>query len=456
MKVNRIKITNILGLENLEIQPGSITEITGANGTGKTSFLEAIKAALGGGHDASLLRVGAEKGEVVLVLDDGVEIKRTVTAEKSTTKVKHPTFGNLSKPADYLKKLTDALSVNPVEFLSAKPKDRVDALLSALPMQLDVGQIGFVPAGLIKFSQINLDDHAMVALEAVRRAMFDARTGINRSLKDKQATARQLLETVPEAPPEGDWKTQLKEAESEYSVLRGKTSTALASIKKEADEAVSAETHEFLEDKDKAKINAEANISRIREQLDQSIAGLTAAHDNAINTVREIEQQKRAELEADYRPKEAELKERIGHAKAMVEQEVKAAETRKLAARMEDEAQKLSEESKSLTDGLTKLETMKSGMISSLPIPGLEVRDGEIYVNDVPFDRVNESARIRLAIEVAKLRAGDLGLIAVDGAECMDSASFAEFEKAAAESGLQFIVSMVSDSPLAINGREAA
>jgi len=456
MKVSRIKITNILGLENLEIQPGSITSVTGANGTGKTSFLEAIKAALGGGHDASLLRVGAEKGEVVLVLDDGVEIKRTVTAEKSTTKVKHPTFGNIGKPGDYLKKLTDALSVNPVEFLSAKPKERVAALLAALPMRLEVEQLGFVPAGVIRLSEINLDDHAMVVIEALRRVMFDARTGINRSIKDKQAAARQLLETVPEAPPEGDWKTQLNTAETEYSVLRRKTSAALASIEKEADEAVSAETQVFLENKDKARIHAEAQISRIREELDQTIASLTAQHEDDVNTAREVEQQKRVKLEADYRPKEAELKERIGHAKAMVDQEVKAAETRKLAMWLEDQAIMLLEESENLTDGLTKLEVLKSSLLSSLPIPGLEVRDGEIYVNDVPFDRVNESARIRLAIEVAKLRAGDLGLIAVDGAECMDSATFAAFETAAAESGLQFIVSMVSDAPLAIDAREVA
>jgi len=286
--------------------------------------------------------------------------------------------------------------------------------------------------------------------------MFDARTGINRSLKDKQATARQLLETVPEAPPEGNWKAELKAAEAEYSDLRGNTSAALTSIKKEVDESVSAETYKFLESKDAAKIHAEAQISRIREELDHAIATITAAHDSTINAMRKAEQQKRAELEADYRPKEAELKERIGHAKAMVEQEVKATETRKLAERMENEARKLSEESESLTSALAKLEALKSSLLSSLPIPGLEVRDGEVYVNDVPFDRVNESARVQLAIEVAKLRAGDLGLIAVDGVECMDSATFAAFEKAAEESGLQFIASMVSDSPLAIDGREVA
>lgn len=52
MKVLKINIKNILGLEALEIEPGSITEISGKNGSGKTSCLDAIRAALGSGHES--------------------------------------------------------------------------------------------------------------------------------------------------------------------------------------------------------------------------------------------------------------------------------------------------------------------------------------------------------------------------------------------------------------------
>ncbi|MCQ4574556.1 MAG: ATP-binding protein, partial [Candidatus Brocadiales bacterium] len=71
MKVAAIKIHNILGIESLEIKPNSMTFIEGENGAGKTSVLEAIKAIIHGGHDATLLRNGADKGEIVLVLDNG-------------------------------------------------------------------------------------------------------------------------------------------------------------------------------------------------------------------------------------------------------------------------------------------------------------------------------------------------------------------------------------------------
>jgi exonuclease SbcC len=456
MNISLVKITNMLGVGNLEITPGRITEISGANGSGKTSVLEAIKSIFGGGHDATLLRNGAEKGEAVIVLEDGVEIKRTVTAEKTTTTVKHPQYGKLGKPAEYLKKLTDALSVNPVEFLTAKPKERTAALLGAMPLRVEAAQVGFMPVDVLNSAHINFDDHAMVVLETLCRATYDARTGVNRSLKDKQAMARQLVETVPEAPVQGDWETALCAAETEYNALRDRTAGALREIKKAAEaETASAETG-LTREKEEARARANAEFDLIQKKLEREIEELTLARDGAVNATREIETRKRTALESEYRPLEAELKERIGHARAMFEREVKAAETRKLASRMEDEARKLSEESERLTAALSGLEKLKSSLLASLPVAGLEVRDGEIFVDGVPFDRVNESARVRLAIEVAKLRAGELGLIAVDGLECMDSATFAEFEKAAVESGLQFVISRVADTPLTVTTREAA
>lgn len=61
MKIAHVKISNILGIAELEFTPAGFNEISGPNGTGKTSVLEAIKAALSTGHDATLLRKGAER-----------------------------------------------------------------------------------------------------------------------------------------------------------------------------------------------------------------------------------------------------------------------------------------------------------------------------------------------------------------------------------------------------------
>ena len=85
-----------------------------------------------------------------------------------------------------------------------------------------------------------------------------------------------------------------------------------------------------------------------------------------------------------------------------------------------------------------------------LPIPGAEVRDGEIYVNDVPFDRINRAQQVQFALNLARLRAGELGLVLVDGLECLDAETYPAFEAAAATTGLQFLVNRVTSGPLKV------
>ncbi|HSW40817.1 MAG TPA: hypothetical protein VLL97_15145, partial [Acidobacteriota bacterium] len=103
-----------------------------------------------------------------------------------------------------------------------------------------------------------------------------------------------------------------------------------------------------------------------------------------------------------------------------------------------------------LTHTLGQLEILKANLLETLPIQGLEIKDGDIHVGGIPFDRVNTAERVRLAIEVAKLRAGTLPLVCVDGLECLDPETFEAFKAEAMQSGLQFVVSRVTHGPLSI------
>ncbi len=72
----------------------------------------------------------------MLVLDDGTEITRRVTPSTSDTKVKQ-NGKTVTRAAEAIRKLTDLLSVNPVEFLTAAKKDRVQILLESMPVTVD-------------------------------------------------------------------------------------------------------------------------------------------------------------------------------------------------------------------------------------------------------------------------------------------------------------------------------
>src|SRR5438270_7793157 len=75
MKLEKVQIESIGGIEYLEFPTSAaLIEVTGDNGVGKSSVLNAIRCVVEGGHDPALLRLGAKKGVVRLLLDDGTTI----------------------------------------------------------------------------------------------------------------------------------------------------------------------------------------------------------------------------------------------------------------------------------------------------------------------------------------------------------------------------------------------
>jgi len=211
MKVTRLSIQNILGIDTLEISPGQITTISGGNGVGKTSVLEAIKAALGGGNDASLIRNGSDSAKVVLVLEDGTEIARSWTEDgKSTVAVKNPAFGKVSSPATYLKRLTDALSVNPVSFITAPSDKRAAWLLEVLPVE--VSDADLKACGLTALPPASANGLDRIA--TAHKTVYDERTGVNRVARDKRGTIAQLEKSLPPLASE-DWTAAAARAEQE-------------------------------------------------------------------------------------------------------------------------------------------------------------------------------------------------------------------------------------------------
>ena len=81
---------------------------------------------------------------------------------------------------------------------------------------------------------------------------------------------------------------------------------------------------------------------------------------------------------------------------------------------------------------------------------GLEVKGGDIFRDGVQFDRLNTAQKVDIAIQVAALRAKGLGVVCVDGLECLDPETWEAFKVAAVESGLQLFVTRVTDGPLTV------
>lgn len=278
-------------------------------------------------------------------------------------------------------------------------------------------------------------DHALRQIDNAYTVVFDERTGTNRAARDKEATIKELAATLPPATetdvsPEDDAalmvrlngidaaKTaRLAEIDGKLSGYRSEHETKVAGLRGQIEALqtqVGEEIADFANTQTRAGAARETSTNEFAEQRAPVAAALASIHSNRDAAIR-------------------------------------AKQTRETVDRMETEAEALREDGRRQTAALDSLLAYKSELLrDGLPIDGLEVRDGEIFRHDVPFDRLNKAQRVEIAIELAKLRAGEMKLICVDDFEMLDAEHFAAFQEQALASGLQLIVTRVTDGDFSI------
>ena len=120
MKIISLTAENVKRLRAVEITPdGNVVTITGRNAQGKTSVLDAIWLALGGGAASKgtirPIRDGEEKASVRLDLGDLV-VTRTWTGDKTALTVTAADGAKYTSPQGILDALVGRLSFDPLEF----------------------------------------------------------------------------------------------------------------------------------------------------------------------------------------------------------------------------------------------------------------------------------------------------------------------------------------------------
>lgn len=434
MRIHRIKISNILGVEALEYEAGQFNLIEGANAAGKTSVLEALKAlVVEGGHDATLLRHGAKQGEVVVVFEQEQEHaelhgRLTVTDESTRRQLTSPEHGEVSKVRQVLARLTDAAAANPIAFLTAKPKERIELLLDTIPLRLTHEQIQeAVGVSYETTAGLDLDNtHALQIIEELRKRIYDDRTGVTRAAKEKRTTIAEVepgLGTCSEDPVAAmkDMDVHLDKVEAWRESEITKSDTIRARLVQEAQFAYESAV-------------AAAQTTRLN-----AVTAATVAYEKDV-----------AHIQARVIPE----REKMLRRRTELEQELRMVGARAMVTAFKTQATELEGKAKLLTGALEKIEGLKGTLLKTLPIKGLEVENGEIYYKGVPFPRLNTAQQIKISLALVRLRAPrakGIQPVFIDGLEKLDPDNRAAFEAAAREcSGIQWFVANVTAGPLSI------
>lgn len=437
LHISRIKFHDILGIEELEFEPGAFTVITGPNGSGKTSILDGIRAAVGQGEKGQLLRVGAEEGEAVLILSDGTEIKRRISDSRDDTTVKESGKPKERAPATYVKALIDAWSVNPVDLLKAKPDKRLQVLLETVPLDVDVSRLTEI-AG---FEVTNDDDvPALTLIERTYDAIYSDRTATNRAKEQKKGTISQLSAALP-ADEAGAPTGSLEELQAQVAAINAAEAAEMTRI----DTKLTGLRTELVENIDVRQKQIDALQTQI-EGIRQSIAEERSAFAQTESAAAAQRARKVTDFSTQRTPIEVQIAGIRNNERAAI-----AAETTRANIRiLRKDVDELEADAERQTSALDALKAYKSELLAKLPVEGLEVKDGLIYRHGVVFDRLNKAQQVEIAVELARLRAGDLAVMCVDDLESLDTEHFEAFRDMARKSGLQLFVTRVSDDDLHI------
>lgn len=463
MRIERIKAHNFKSFEDFDETFGDVTIMSGRNGEGKSSVLDMVYAAFVTEGDRNLLRAGATEGEFTVVLRDDsgemIEIRRTLKpGTVSAPQVKSSKTGAMGAAATFLKTLVDGATMDPIRRVMLKdPVEQAKILLETIPLDLDHAALTGAVAGLRDVDNLpaTLQNAkklpALDAIKSVEDLVFKERTLVNRDVKTQSAHAQQLRAAVE---PEAE-KTSLDDGLSVTAQLE------------KVIEAQSAETAKVLESANLASqqtitifkgyldgVDEEASrqIKQIEQQARATKETFFESRDAQLKTLQEAHEKQREEIIGRYAAEREALKAKHERVQASLLRQANASQTKEAAAKAESQAAASKAKSVTMTEALAEIDKIRAALLEKLPIHGLKVEGGQIYLRGVPLQEVNTGQQGKFWIGIAARRAVEkgLGVVIIDDAEHFDDINFPVILENCKASGLQFFIGRVAPHPFKI------
>lgn len=174
MKTTKIKIKNLFGISETELDGRSV-EITGKNGTGKTSVLDAIRYALtNDSYRDYIIKKGESEGEIIVETDTGLSINRKKRTNKADYKSIKEGHLDVSAPESMLKQLFTPLQLDPVEFTLMDKKSQNRAILDLIDFDWD---LEWIKEKFGELPNVNYDQNILQVLNDIDCDIHDLLVG---------------------------------------------------------------------------------------------------------------------------------------------------------------------------------------------------------------------------------------------------------------------------------------
>ena len=428
MKIISLQAENIKRLIAVSIAPdGNIVEITGKNGAGKTSILDAIYWGLTGkdGIQSTPIRKGEDHAIIKLDLGDLKVIRKFKSSDDggytTSIAVESAQGAKFPSPQSMLDALVGSLSFDPLGFVRMKPADQLETLKQ------------FVTG--VDFA----------AIEKANKADFEERTILNRRAKEASAQADAVPLPGPKLVPidESELVAQLESA--------GQVATEIERRRAARERAAeSIATH--LSDSKKLTAQAAALHAQI-ENLKREAAQITEQASEELRLGNALNEKLSAAEPLPEPPDTSAIRAQIESARkhnAAVAEQASAQERLRVAKEAATTAEAAA---KALTK---KMEDRKAAVAkaiadAAMPVPGVAFDDGAVLLDGLPFDQASDAQQLRASIAIASAMNPKLRVIRVRDGSLLDKDSMALLAEFAETNDMQvWIETVQSGRPGAI------
>lgn len=467
MKTTKIKIKNLFGITEQELDGQSI-EITGTNGAGKTSVIDAIKYGLTNNSDREyIIKKGENEGEIIIETDSGLYINRKKRSQQADFKSVKECGKEVASPEGFLRQIFTPLQLNPVEFTQMSKQEQNRTILDLIKFDWDLNwiieQFGELPKG------INYEQNILQVLNDIQSEKgeyFRRRQDINRDIRNKTAFIEDIAKTIPDRYNADMWEhfdTGAKYRELEEIRAKNNTIARAKAFRESADgkrrgieaekeiaissldKTISSERETILTDieKLKAEIKAlEVKLEQLPEKLNDKKAVIMSEYNEKITKL--TSDLGVADKYADIEPTDCtELEDEIDEAEEMI----KHLNEYNRMVKMKEERDALTKESAELTRKIDLARNLPGEILktATIPIEGFTVEDGIPLINGLPVSNLSEGEQLNLCVDVALSKPNALQIILIDGAEKLSDENRDKLYRKCKEKGLQFIATRTTN-----------
>ena len=390
MKIIALEAENVKKLRYVWLEPdGTLQVIGGRNAQGKSSVLDAVWLALGGG-DASRnigrpVRDGETTAKVMLDLGD-IIVTRTWDTKGSKLKVTRSDHTEIKAPQGILDALVGKLSFDPLEFTRMNARAQRDTLLGLIDLPIDLD-----------------------ALDTARQQAFDERTQIGRDEKALGEIPKVEKGAPTEEASPSELIAKIREIEAaNYQITQ------------------TAAYHESAVERAKSLKETIAQLTADLAQQEQDVTRLAAEVATAGNP------KSTAELEAQL----ADLETHNVTARANSTALAKAAEAKALRKAYDTK-----------TMEIQKIDADKAAALATavMPVPGLGITSEGLTYQGVPLSQASSAEQIRVSLAMGMALNPRLKMLMIHDGSLLDTDSMTAIHTQATEHGYQILVERVGD-----------